>query len=319
MSSTYNPWMWGSFAFIITIILSIDLFLLGRKKTHTITTREASLWLSFLILSALLFGMIMGIVWYWNHGQAIALKKTTEFLTGYLIEFTLSMDNMFLFYTIFQHFLIPQQFQHRVLLYGVFSALILRCIMILGGIWIINRFHWILYLFGFLLLFTGYRMLFIKKEHETLEEHILLKFLNRYIRITHTLNDESFFIKLNKLWYATPLFVALVFIEFSDIVFALDSIPAIFAVTNDVFIIVTSNIFAVLGLRTLYFLLSNTTARYPIFKMGIALMLLAIGFKMLANYFISIPIIVTFLIIVLILGGTFLTILIQKFHKRRSS
>ena len=185
------------------------------------------------------------------HGEILANKAAMEFFTGYLIEKSLSVDNLFVFVMIFHYFRIPLEYQHRVLIYGVLGAVFLRIIMILAGMWLIAQFHWILYVFGVFLLMTGFKMLFFADSESDLSENMLVQWLCRHLRVTHELHQENFVTIQNGVRYFTPLFLALILIEVSDVVFALDSIPAIFAITKDPFIVATSNIFAILGLRAL--------------------------------------------------------------------
>lgn len=306
MYSTGKWWMWLGFLVFVVIVIAIDLFLLGRKKDHKVTMREALAWMGVWFSFAMLFNALLW--WYLakHHGVLFANQKALEFFSGYLIEQSLSTDNMFAFIMIFNYFAIPAKYQHRVLIYGVLSAIVLRLIVILGGTWLVSELHWILYLFGIFLVFTGIKMLMPAKEEINLEENPLLIWLRKHIRVTDKLRQEHFFIKINKLWYATPLFLVLVLIEVSDLVFALDSIPAIFAITNDAFIIFTSNIFAILGLRALYFLLSNMAERFHLLRYGIAIMLTFIGVKMLIADWVKIPMLLALAVLVAILGTTIL-------------
>jgi tellurite resistance protein TerC len=220
----------------------------------------------------------------------IANQKAMEFFTGYLIELSLSVDNMFIFIMIFSYFAIPAEYQRRVLLYGVLGAIIMRLVMILIGVILVTKFHWILYLFGLLLFITGIKMLIFANAKLDLQQSPVLRWMRKHLRITETLYEEKFILYQNKLLYVTPLLLVLVLIEMSDLIFALDSIPAIFAITEDPFIIFTSNIFAILGLRALYFFLANIAERFYFLKYGIALILIFIGFKMIIAYWLKIPI-----------------------------
>lgn len=306
MYSTGKWWMWLSFLVFLVVVIAIDIFLLGRKKSHKVTTREAFTWTGVWVSLALLFNVLLW--WYLSktHGLLFANQKALEFFSGYLIEQSLSTDNMFVFLMIFNAFAIPPEYQRRVLLYGVLSAIVLRLLVILGGTWLVGELHWVLYLFGLFLIYTGIKMLFPAEEKVALENNPLLSWLRRHVRLTDHLKDEHFFIKINKIWYATPLFLVLVLIEINDLIFALDSIPAIFAITDDAFIIFTSNMFAILGLRALYFLLSNMAERFHLLQYGIAIMLTFIGFKMLLAHWIEIPILLALTILVAILGTTIL-------------
>ena len=313
MHSIGTWWMWlGFFSFVIMVIF-IDMFLLGGKKSHRVSVREASSWMAVWVSCAFIFN---GLLWWYvkeTQNIVIANQKAIEFFTGYLIEQSLSIDNMFAFIMIFHYFLVPPEYQRRVLLYGVLSAIVLRFIMILGGTLLVQQFHWILYVFGLFLVLTGIRMMFPEEKEKDLGKNPLLRWLRRHVRVLDTYDGEKFLVKRQQWWYVTPLFLVLVLIEVSDVVFALDSIPAIFAVTNDPFIVFTSNIFAILGLRALYFLLFNMAARFHLLRYGIAIMLTFIGIKMLIAPWIKIPIGLALGVVVAILGTTILlSILVRR-------
>jgi tellurite resistance protein TerC len=245
----------------------------------------------------------------------MANVKAMEFLAGYLIELSLSVDNVFVFLMIFTYFNVPLQYQRRVLLLGILGAIVMRLIMILLGVWLIQEFHWFLYLFGVFLVFTGIKMWVNaqRKIKTEISQSIAYQLLQRFSRIDNQFHQERFFVRINGLLYATPLFVVLVLIEFSDLVFAIDSIPAIFAVTEDPFIIFTSNIFAILGLRALYFLLAQMAGRFYLVKYGLAIILIFIGCKMLLAIWFTIPIFITLPIIILTLA--FSVLLSVKFPR----
>jgi len=302
MQSSGNWWMWGGFFIFVLVMISIDMILLHHKKSHKVSVKEALSWVMVWFTSALIFNAL--IWWHFTktHGFDFATDKALQFFSGYLIEQSLSVDNMFAFIMIFSFFSVPDEYQHRVLLYGVLSAIVMRFFVILGGTWLVSELHWILYLFGAFLVFTGLKMLTQKDDKKDLSDNQFLHWLRRHLRITHSYHGERFFIKQNALLYATPLFLVLIFIEISDLIFALDSIPAIFAVTKDPFIIFTSNIFAILGLRSLYFLLANMAARFHLLRYGIAIMLTFIGVKMLIEPWIDIPILMALCVVVAILG-----------------
>jgi tellurite resistance protein TerC len=211
----------------------------------------------------------------------VAQRKTLEFLAGYLIEQSLSIDNMFVFVMIFGYFAVPPELQRRVLLYGVLGAIVMRAGMILAGVWLVQEFAWLLYVFGAFLVITGIKMLIFADQQPDLEKNPLLRWLRSHLRITDGFHGERFFVRQNGLLWATPMFLVLVLIETSDLVFAVDSIPAIFAVTTDPFIVFTSNIFAIMGLRALYFLLADMAERFHLLKYGLAIVLVFIGSKML--------------------------------------
>lgn len=209
---------------------------------------------------------------------------------GYLIEQTLSVDNMFVFVMIFTYFAVPPELQRRVLLYGVLGAIVMRAAMILGGVWLVSEFAWVLYVFGLFLVVTGIKMLVMAEQKPDLEKNPLLRWLRGHMRITPGFHGDAFFVRINGLRYATPMFMVLMMIEVSDLVFAVDSIPAIFAVTTDPFIVFTSNIFAIMGLRALYFLLADMAERFHLLKYGLALVLVYIGGKMLVMPWFHIPV-----------------------------
>jgi tellurite resistance protein TerC len=272
--------MWAGFIAFVVTMLALDLFVLGGNKAHRVSVKEAAWWVAAWVVLALSFG---GLLWWYLDGTAgreIANRKGLEFLTGYLIEQSLSIDNMFVFVMIFSYFAVPPELQRRVLLYGVLGAIIMRAVMILAGVWLVSEFAWILYVFGLFLLVTGVKMLVFADKKPDLEKNPLLRWLRGHMRITPGFHGEAFFVRVNGLRYATPMFLVLMMIEASDLVFAVDSIPAIFAVTTDPFIVFTSNIFAIMGLRALYFLLADMAERFHLLKYGLALVLVFIGGKM---------------------------------------
>lgn len=313
MYSIGSWWMWvGFFAFIL-FVLTCDILFLDRHKLHRVSVREALGWVTLWATCAIMFGLLLW--WYLSvtQGAVIAHQKALEFFTGYVIEQTLSVDNMFVFVMIFSYFAVPPEYQRRVLLYGVLSAIVMRLLVILGGTWLVTEFHWVLYIFGFFLILTGIKMVFPEEEQD-FSKHFILRWMHRHGRITEGFHKENFFIRQNKLWYMTPLFLVLILIEISDLIFAMDSIPAIFAVTNDPFIVFTSNIFAIMGLRALYFLLADMATRFHLLKYGIAIVLVFIGFKMLLAHWFKIPILVSLSIVLTILVATIILNLIH--HKR---
>lgn len=282
--------MWAGFIAFVLLMLMLDLFVLGGNKAHRVSAREAACWAATWMGLAIAFGAL----WWWyldgTAGREIAHHKTLEFFTGYLIEQALSVDNMFVFVMIFNYFAVPPELQRRVLLYGVVGAIAMRAVMILGGIWLVSQFAWGLYVFGLLLVVTGVKMLVIADQKPDLEKNPLLRWLRGHMRITPGFHGQAFFVCIDSLRYATPMFLVLVMIEASDLVFAVDSIPAIFAVTTDPFIVFTSNIFAIMGLRALYFLLADMAERFHLLKYGLALVLIYIGGKMLAMPWFHMPV-----------------------------
>jgi tellurite resistance protein TerC len=252
--------------------------------------KEAGSWVAAWV--SLAFGFAALLWWYLdaNAGREIANRKTLEFITGYLIEQSLSVDNMFVFVMIFGFFAVPPELQRRVLLYGVLGAIVMRAGMILAGVWLVREFAWILYVFGAFLVVTGIKMLVFAEQKPDLEKNPLLRWLRGHMRITPGFHGEKFFVRIGGVLWATPMFLVLMMIEASDLVFAVDSIPAIFAVTTDPFIVFTSNIFAIMGLRALYFLLADMAERFHLLKYGLALVLVFIGGKMLAAPWFHMPV-----------------------------
>ena len=271
-------------------MLALDLFVLGGNKAHRVSVKEAASWATAWVAMASTFGALLW--WYLDGaaGREIANRKALEFFTGYLIEQALSVDNMFVFVMIFTYFAVPPELQRRVLLYGVLGAIAMRAVMILGGVWLVSEFAWVLYVFGLFLVVTGIKMLVMADQKPDLDQNPLLRWLRGHMRITPGFHGQAFFVHINGLRYATPMCLVLVMIEASDLVFAVDSIPAIFAVTTDPFIVFTSNIFAVMGLRALYFLLADMAERFHLLKYGLALVLIYIGGKMLAMPWFHMPV-----------------------------
>ena len=282
--------MWAGFIAFVLAMLALDLFVLGGRKIHRVNVKEALAWVIVWFALALVFAGLLW--WYLNdtHGADVARTKTLEFLAGFLIEKSLSVDNVFVFVMIFGFFAVPPELQRRVLLYGVLGAIVMRAGMILAGVWLIKEFAWILYVFGAFLVITGIKMLIFAEHQPDLDQNPLLRWLRGHMRITPEFHGEAFFVRKNGLLWATPMFLVLVLIEASDLVFAVDSIPAIFAVTTDPFIVFTSNIFAIMGLRALYFLLADMADRFHLLKYGLAIVLVFIGGKMLALPWYHMPI-----------------------------
>lgn len=268
-------WMWAAFAVIVIALLAFDLGIL-HKKTREIRVREALLLSLFYFIISLLFG---GWVFY-----ALGEDAGYEFFMGYLIEKTLSLDNIFVFVLVFAHFSVPPKYQHRVLFWGILGAIVFRGIMIFAGAALIKAFSDILYLFGAFLFFTGVKMLIAADSEPDLANNRVLAFMRRRFRITDDYRGQRFFVKENGVKMMTPLFLVLILIEITDIVFAVDSIPAIFAITTDPFIVLTSNIFAILGLRALYFALAAIIHRFHYLKYGLSFILCFIGVKMIVNH-----------------------------------
>lgn len=283
-------WMWAGFAVIILLLLLVDLLFVGGGKQHKVSLKEAALWSVVWVSVALLFNF--AIWWYLDvySGREIANEKALEFLTGYLIEKALAVDNVFIWLMLFGYFAIPVELQRRVLLFGVLGAIIMRTGMVFAGSWLITQFHWVLYIFGAFLLITGAKMLWMADKDPDLNKNPLLRWIRNHFPITDKLHGEQFFVYQNGIRYLTPLLVVLILVEISDLIFAVDSIPAIFAVTTDPFIVLTSNIFAIMGLRAMYFLLADFADRFVLLKYGLAVILIFIGIKMLLIDVIKIPI-----------------------------
>lgn len=269
---TGNPLIWIGFSFLVLAVLALDLGVFHRKA-HAVGFREALSWTGVWVTLALLFGAG---VWYWAGPQ-----KGLEFFTGYLIEYSLSADNVFVFVLIFSYFAVPRPWQHKVLFWGVLGALGMRLIMIGLGVVLISRFGWILYLFGAFLLFTGLKMVFGQQEEIHPECNPVVRWFRQLVPVTAGYHGDRFVARVDGRSVATPLLVVLVCVEVSDLVFALDSIPAIFAVTLDPFIVYTSNVFAILGLRSLYFVLAGMVEKFHYLRMGLGVVLGFVGVKML--------------------------------------
>jgi tellurite resistance protein TerC len=288
-----NAWMWAGFAVFVIVALVVDLVLLDKKQGQKVSSKEALVWTLVWVSLSFVFA---GFLWWYLDGQydrAFANLKTTEFFTGYLIEKSLSVDNIFVFLMIFTFFAVPSEFQRRALVIGVIGAIVLRVLMILIGAWLVAKFHWILYVFGVFLLLTGLKMLIFAEAKPDLNQNPVLKFIRRHFKLTDEFHGEKFSIKRDGVRFFTPLFVVITMIGITDIIFAVDSIPAVFAITSDPFIVMTSNIFAILGLRALYFLLADLAARFHLLSYGLALVLMFVGTKMLIVEFYKIPVFVS--------------------------
>jgi len=293
MENINHPLLWGIFVTTVLTMLAIDLRM-GGGRARRMSMRAAAKWSVFWVVLSLLFAT--GLWFYLNAmGQeALADEKALEFITGYLIEKSLAVDNVFVWLMLFNFFSIPLELQRRVLIYGVLGAIVMRTIMIFAGAWLIVKFHWLLYFFGAFLLATGIKMWWFADSKMELENHPVLKLIRRYANVTPELHGDRFIViqQVNgqRIRFATPLLLALIFVEFSDVIFAVDSIPAIFAITTDPFIVLTSNIFAILGLRAMYFLLADMADRFSYLKYGLAAVLVFIGIKMLLIDLYKIPV-----------------------------
>jgi len=290
LESIGSPELWVAFGAVVVAMLVIDMFVVGGGKEHRVSFREAATWSLIWVMVSMLFAMALW--WYLEEsaGREVANQKSLEFVTGYLIEKSLAVDNVFVWLMLFSFFGIPLELQKRVLVFGVLGAIVMRTVMIFAGAWLITQFHWILYVFGAFLLVTGIKMWWFADAKPDLEINPVLKWLRGHMKVTDSLHGERFFVMQDGVRYATPLFFALVLVEISDLIFAVDSIPAIFAITSDPFIVLTSNVFAILGLRAMYFLLADMASRFSLLKYGLAAVLVFIGLKMMLIDIYKIPV-----------------------------
>ena len=297
-----STWLWIGFTVFILTMLSLDLGLFNRKA-HTIKYREAWLWSGVWVTLAMIFSALVF--------HYLGSRRGLEFLTGYLIELSLSVDNLFVFLLIFSYFKVPARFQHRVLFWGVMGALVMRLTMIFIGAALINRFHWIIYIFGAFLIYTGYKM-FRDEETDIQPEHNpAVRLVTRFLPITRHYEESKFFTKVNGKRAGTLLLLVLIVVEVTDLVFAVDSIPAIFAVTTNTFIVYTSNVFAILGLRSMYFLLAGVVEKFRFLRTGLAIVLIFIGIKMLIGAVgIHIETWISLVVVAVVLGSSVIASLI---------
>ena len=290
MESIGSPLMWSLFAAFVVAALLVDFFAMSRQGAHRVSIKEAAVW--SLVWVAVSFAFLGWLWWYLgiNGSREVANAKALEFLTGYLIEKALAVDNIFVFLMVFTYFAVPAEFQKRVLMIGILGALVLRAGMILVGAWLIQQFDWILYIFGAFLVFTGVKMWWAAGQEPDLDANPALKWLRRRLKIAPTYDGERFTTTIDGVRHFTPLFVVIALIGIVDIIFAVDSIPAIFAITTDPFIVLTSNVFAILGLRAMYFLLAGMHERFHLLSYGLAVVLAFIGAKMLLLDVYKIPV-----------------------------
>jgi len=308
METIGNPMLWLVFGAIVLLMLAIDLFWVGGGKAHKVSFKEAGIWSIVWVCVSMAFAVGL---WFYLDAQfsrELANSKTLEFVTGYLIEKSLAVDNVFVWLMIFSFFAVPAELQKRVLIYGVLGAIVLRTVMIFAGVWLIHQFDWILYVFGAFLVFTGIKMWFFAEQQPDLANNSLLLWLRRNLRLTDQLDGERFIVYRERagkmVRYGTPLLLVLILVEVTDIIFAVDSIPAIFAVTTDPFIVLTSNIFAILGLRAMYFLLQGMADRFSLLSYGLALVLVFVGVKMLLLDLYKIPVYVSLPVVIMLIGGS---------------
>lgn len=305
----HEPGIWIGFTALVVSLLAIDLGVLNRR-THVLGVREAGTWSAGVATLAVCFGLFI----WWREGATLAL----EFYSGYLIELSLSVDNLFVFLLIFQYFAVPPVLQPRVLKWGIFGAIVMRGIMIALGALLLQRFHWITWVFGGILVITGIRMF----RAEGLapiegEKNPIVRLARRFVRVTADYEQDHFFVRMHRAWFATPLFLVVLVVEWSDLVFAIDSIPAIFAVTRDPFIVYSSNVFAILGLRALYFMLSATIDRFQYLKPAVAAILVFVGLKMGLSAWIHVSTAISLGVIVGLLTGGVLFSLLRRAPSRR--
>lgn len=297
---------WIGFHIFVFIMLALDLGFF-HKHTHKVPVKEAIIWSCVWISLALLFGLFI----YFD--KDFGRVKALEFFTAYVIEYSLSVDNIFVFILIFSYFSVNERYQHKILFWGILGALIMRGVFIVTGVALINRFHWVVLIFGSFLVFTGIRMLFKQESEVDPEKNTVVKFFRRFLPVTESLHGDKLLIVKNRKMYATPLFLVLLIIESSDLLFAVDSIPAVLAISKSTFIVYTSNIFAILGLRSLYFAIAGIMGYFRFLKVGLAFVLTFVGLKMLASFMhFEISIIISLGIIISILLFSILASVIIK-------
>jgi len=304
MQTIGNVWMWGGFVAVVIIALLVDLVLMRHGGPHKVTFKEALWWSIGWVVLALLFNAGL---WYYlseTAGQVVANKVGLEFLTGYLVEKALAVDNIFVFLMIMSYFAVPEEQRQKVLIIGILGAIVLRTIMIFAGSVLISQFHWLLYVFGAFLLFTGWKMWFAAGQEPDLETNPALRWMRKHLRLLPDYAGNAMSVMQDgKRWF-TPLFAVLILIAVTDVIFAVDSIPAIFAITTDPFIVLTSNVFAVLGLRAMFFLLAGMADRFHLLPYGLALVLGFIGIKMMIIDLFKIPTPVSLGVVAAIIAAT---------------
>ena len=305
MESIGNLWLYIAFFGIVTVMLLIDFLGFKQKEGQEVKIKTAALWSIAWVSVASLFGAGLWLYLQQTAGVTVANTKVMEYFAGYLLEKSLAVDNVFVWLMIFAAFAIPPALQRQLLLYGVLGAIILRTIFIFIGAWFVQEFSWILYIFGAFLVYTGFKFFKGQNEEETnIEDMAILKWLRKHMRITPQLHGNKFFVRQNGMLWATPLFLVLILVEASDVIFAVDSIPAIFAVTSDPFIVLTANLMAILGLRAMFFLLSGAATKMRYLPYGLGIILVFIGFKMLMLDVFHMPIWISLGFIVLVLTIT---------------
>ncbi len=304
MDTIAPTWLWLFFVASVLVALLIDFVVLKKQGAHTVNVKEALNWSLIWVGLSLAFNVLFWWAVYQDHGTAVANARAMEFLTGYLIEKSLAVDNIFVFLMIFSYFAVPPEFQKRVLMIGIIGAIVLRTVMILVGSWLISEFHWVLYIFGAFLILTGIKMWWAAGKEPDLESNPALKLLRRVLPVSKSFDGEKFFTVDNGKRIATPLLLVIALVGITDVIFAVDSIPAIFAITTDPFIVLTSNIFAILGLRAMYFLLAAVAAKFHLLSYGLAVILVFIGTKMMLIDIFKIPVGISLGVVVAILAAT---------------
>lgn len=307
MESIAPLWLWVVFVVFVVAALFVDFVVLKKQGSHAVGVKEALNWSVIWVALSLVFN---GLFWWAvkdsTGSSAIATEKSLEFLTGYLIEKSLAVDNIFVFLMIFSYFAVPPAFQKRVLMIGILGAIVLRTVMILVGGWLLAQFHWILYLFGAFLVLTGVKMWWAAGQEPSLDGNPALRLLRRVLPVSKGFDGEKFFTVENGKRIATPLFMVICLVGLVDVIFAVDSIPAIFAITRDPFIVLTSNVFAILGLRAMFFLLQAAASRFHLLNYGLAVILVFIGTKMMLIDIFKIPVAVSLGVVLSILAITML-------------
>ena len=296
-----TPWHWAGFVACVLVFLALDLGVFHRKA-HVVSFKEALAWTGLWFTLAMLFGLVIApaLVRDWQ------LQQTVEFITGYVIELSLSMDNVFVIALIFAHFAVPDRHQHRVLFWGILGALVMRGVMIWLGVELINRFEWLLIALGAFLVFSGLKMVFTKEKEADPEKNIAVRLTRKFFPVSTEFDGQKFLTRFKGRKALTPLALVLVLVETTDLIFALDSIPAIFAITKDAFIVFTSNVFAILGLRSLYFVLAGAIQYFRYLKIGLSIVLVFIGLKMVLVNYVHIPTPLSLGVVVLIIAGSIL-------------
>jgi tellurite resistance protein TerC len=304
MDTIAPTWLWLFFVAAVLAALFVDFVVLKKQGAHAVGVKEALNWSIVWVGLSFAFNGLFWWAVYQDHGGAVANEKSMEFLTGYLIEKSLAVDNIFVFLLIFSFFAVPPAYQKRVLMIGIIGAIVLRTVMILLGSWLIAEFHWVLYLFGAFLLITGVKMWWAAGKEPDLEDNPALKLLRRLMPVSKSFDGEKFFTVENGKRIATPLLLVIALVGLTDVIFAVDSIPAIFAITTDPFIVLTSNVFAILGLRAMYFLLAAVASKFHLLNYGLAVVLVFIGTKMMLIDVFKVPVAVSLGVVVGVLAVT---------------